>query len=223
MKATEQLQVDVLDELAYDSAVDSSRIAVTATAEGVVTLKGSVPTHMQAKAAERAAKRVRGVRAVASDLNVNPAADADRDDAVIAAAALRALEWAASVPKDAIGVTVAWGWVTLEGHVAWDYQRRAAYDAVSDLAGVRGVTNLIEIEPSTAASQTKEQIEDAFRRNALIDARSITASVRGGYVTLRGSVSSWAEKEAAESTALSAPGVNGVDNQIAVHAHVVAG
>ena len=95
----------------------------------------------------------------------------------------------------------------------------AAYDAVSDLEGVRGVTNLIEIEPAAAAPQIEEQIQEAFRRNALIDARSVTASVRGGHVTLRGTVSSWAEKEAAERTALSAPGVNGVDNQIAVQAH----
>lgn len=221
MNSSEQIQLDVLDELAYDPAVDSSCIEVTATAGGVVTLKGRVPTYMQARAAERAAKRVRGVRAVANDIGVKPAEGFGLDDTGVAQAALQAIAWSASVPRDAIRMTVSRGWITLEGKVDWDYQRGAAYDVVRDLRGVRGVSNLIEIRPSAKASEIRVKIEDAFRRNAQLDADRVTVEVVGSRVTLHGSVGSWAEKEAAERAAFAAPGVISVDNRIEVHAHTL--
>jgi osmotically-inducible protein OsmY len=221
MKHSEQLQLDVVDELAYDSAVDSSRISVTASETGVVTLAGSVTSYMQARAAERAAKRVRGVHAVASKLDVNPPAASTREDTRIAEAALRALDWSASVPRDAVKVAVSDGWVALEGQVQWDYQRRAAGEAVHDLLGVKGVTNLISIKPSVAP-EIQRRIEDAFKRNAQFDAAHVAVSVSGGRITLRGVVSSIAEKEAAERAAYAAPGVISVGNELEVKAHLFA-
>jgi osmotically-inducible protein OsmY len=218
MNRNEQIQLDVLDELAYDPAVDSSSVEVTVTAAGVVTLKGRVPAYMQARAAERAAKRVRGVKAVANDLEVKPPEGFGLDDTGVAEASLQALRWSASVPKDAVRVTITRGWITLEGKVDWDYQRRAAYEAVRDLRGVRGVSNLIEIKPSAKASEVRAQIEGAFRRNAQLDADHVTVEVVGHRVTLRGSVGSWSEKETAERAAFAAPGVISVDNRIEVHA-----
>jgi osmotically-inducible protein OsmY len=222
MKRTEELQRDVLDELAYDTAVDSSQIAVTATASGVITLTGSVPTYMQARAAERAAKRIRGVNAVASKLDVNLPTALARGDTGIAEAALRALEWSASVPDGAVRVTVTNGWITLEGKVDWEYQRRAAQQAVRDLAGVRGVTNLVELTPYAKPTEIRAKIEEAFRRSAEIDAQHVIISTTGGRVTLSGTVHSLAEKEAAERAALAAVGVSSVVNDLEVRAHAFA-
>ena len=219
MISSERIQLDVLDELAYDPAVDSSRVSVTATEAGVVTLKGSAPTFMQARAAERASKRVRGVKAVANDLEVKPAVGFAHDDTGIAEAALQALRWSSSVPRDVVKVTVSHGWITLEGRVEWDYQRRAAYNSVRDLQGVRGVSNLIELKPAAKPAEIREKIENAFRRSAQLDAQHVAIETIGSAVTLRGTVSSWAEKDAAERAAFSAPGVKSVDNRIEVRAH----
>jgi osmotically-inducible protein OsmY len=222
MKRSEELQRDVLDELAYDAAVDSSQVAVTATDSGVITLTGSVPTYMQARAAERAAKRIRGVNAVASELEVKPPRALARGDTGIAEAALRALDWSASVPDNAVRVTVTNGWVTLDGKVDWEYQRRAAQHAVRDLAGVRGVTNVIELNPYAKPAEIRARIEQAFRRSAEIDAQHVMISATGGRVTLSGTVHSLAEKEAAERAALAAAGVSSVVNNLEVRAHAFA-
>jgi osmotically-inducible protein OsmY len=218
MRRSEQIQLDVVDELAYDRAVDSSRIAVTASVTGVVTLEGSVPTYMQARAAERAAKRVRGVHAVVAQLEVKPPAAAVRGDGRIAEAALLAIGWSASVPSDAVTVSVSNGWVTLEGEVEGDFQRRAAARSVRDLWGVTGVSNLITIRPSNPAD-IQRMVEEAFSRNAQIDAGHVAVAVSGGRVVLRGAVTSLAEKEAAERAAFAAPGVISVQNDIEVRAH----
>lgn len=218
MKSSEQLQLDVLDELAYDPAVDSSRIEVTATEGGVVTLEGTVPTYMQARQAERAAQNVHGVKAVVSEIEVKPIPRVSAD-AGIAEAALRALGWSASVPKDKVKVTVADGWITLEGKLDWDYQRRAAYKAVRDLHGARGVSNQIELNPTAKPIEVREKIEAAFKRNAQIDAQNVRVEANGGLIVLRGIVGSFAEREAAQRAAFSAPGVTSVDNRIEVRSH----
>jgi osmotically-inducible protein OsmY len=194
--------------------VDSSSIAVTASERGVVTLKGSVPTYLQSRNAERAAKRVRGVQAVANDVEVKPAPGFTWDDAGIAEAALQAIRWSTTVPQNAVKLTVSSGWITLEGRLGWDYQRRSAELAVRDLRGVRGISNLIEVEPTAKPADVKRKIEDAFRRSAEIDAQRVSVDAVGGRVTLRGTVPTWSEKEAASRAAYSAPGVTSVENRV---------
>jgi osmotically-inducible protein OsmY len=127
----------------------------------------------------------------------------------------------ASVPKDAVKLTVSRGWVTLEGKVDWDFQRRAAYNVVRDLRGVCGVSNMIELKQGAKPSQIRENIEAAFRRNAQLDAEHVSVQADGNRVTLRGTVASWSEKESAERAAFSAPGVTGVDNRIEVRGHLL--
>ena len=217
MNDSEKLKLDILEEMNYEPAVDASRIAVAVT-DGVVTLRGLVATHRQARVAERAAQRVSGVTEVTNLIGVEPPARGIRDDRTMTEAVARALDWAASVPPGAVQATVRDGWVTLEGTVDWSYQRLSAEDAICDLQGVRGVSNEIRIRPAPAPSDIRAQIERAFRRAAEVDAQRLAVSVSGHRVRLRGTVQSWAEKEAAERIAGAAPGVSGVDNEIEVRA-----
>jgi osmotically-inducible protein OsmY len=213
----EQIQREVLAELDWDARVRSNEIGV-AVKDGVVTLTGSVDSYAKKTAAERAAHRVRGVKAVANDIAVRLPSSAERTDADIAAEASRALAWQSLVPADRIEVSVSRGYVTLRGEVPWQYQRRAAERAVRRLAGVRGVINSIRVRPPVSPSPDRlsRQIEDALVRNAETDAERISVEVRGDKAILRGTVRSWAEKDEAERVAWSAPGVADVENQIVV-------
>ncbi len=209
------IQADVLEELKWDMRVKPNEIGV-AVKDGIVTLTGWVDSYLKKMAAETAAHRVQGVKAVANDIEVRLLSFAERTDADLAAAVVNALKWDAFIPADKIDVTVSKGWVTLKGQVEFGFQRRAAERAVQRLSGVKGVSNLITIKPLLSPTDLKQKIEQALVRNAETDARHITVEVQGGKVILYGTVRSYAEKQEAEDAAWSAPGVSEVDNRIVV-------
>jgi osmotically-inducible protein OsmY len=220
MKSSTTLQHDVLEELRWTSGLRSGEIGVSAHA-GVVTLYGHVETYTQKVAAEKAAKRVQGVKGVANELSVKLASGMERDDTDIAEATVRALTWNSSVPEDRVRVTVRNGWVTLEGDVDWHHQKESAYRAVKDLTGVKAVVNSIGIKVKPAAPDIRQKIEAAFKRSAEIDAKNIGIEVLGSRAVLRGRVRSWAEHEEAEDAAWSAPGITAVENQLTVEEEVM--
>jgi osmotically-inducible protein OsmY len=187
MKTDFELQRDVLDELKWEPSVDAAHLGV-AVKDGIVTLTGHVASYAQKYAAERAAKRVLGVRAVANELDVKLPGSSRRTDEDIAAAAVSALKSNLSIPSNQIKVLVSDGVVKLEGEMEWQFQKDAAARAVRLLPGVIGVTNLITVKPRVAASEIKAKIEEALKRSAETDASRITVEVEGGEVTLRGSV-----------------------------------
>ena len=214
-RTDEEIQRDVLEELKWDSRVQPNEIGV-AVKDGIVTLTGWVDSYLKKRAAEEAAHRVPGVKAVANDIEVRLPVFAKRTDADLAKAVLEALQRDAALPAGKLDVTVSHGWVTLKGEVDYAFQKRDAERAVERIAGVKGVTNLIMIRPHPLPSDLKQRIEQALVRNAETDAQHITVEVQGSKVILRGTVRSYAEKQAAEDTAWSAPGVSEVDNRIVV-------
>jgi osmotically-inducible protein OsmY len=210
-----QIQQDVLAELKWEPRVLPNEVGVSVK-DGVVTLTGWVDSYTKRWAAEDAAHRVRGVKAVANDIEVRLPLSDERTDADIAAAAVKALEWDALLPIEAIDVTVSKGWITLKGSVDWQYQRDEAERVVRRLGGVKGVTNLISIKARPTPSEIKKKIEEALTRTAQSDAQRITVDVDGNKVILRGTVRSWAEREEAARQAWAAPGVTSVDNRITI-------
>lgn len=220
MKSDLQLQEDVAEELAFDPSVDATEIAVAAKG-GVVTLSGTVGSYAERLAAERAAKRVAGVIAIAEGLRIELRTFHERTDVEIAAAAVSILRWDVTIPPQAISVKVETGWVTLEGRVDWQFQRENAERAVAHLAGVKGVTNLIGVTPrpqqrapelAVTGADVKQKIRRSFERSAEIDAGRIAVETSNGTVTLRGTVHSWFERDEVLRAAYSVPGVRRVEN-----------
>jgi osmotically-inducible protein OsmY len=211
-----QLQEDVLDELWWGGRVQPNEVGVSVK-KGVVTLSGEIETLSKKWAAEEAALRVRGVKAVANDLEVHLPSMAERTDEEIALAAVRALTWDADVPASAIQVTVSQGWITLKGTVNVVFQRNAALRDVRHLAGVRGVSNLLTVrQPTPAPADVKQRIERALVRNAEVDAKGVRVEVHDHTAVLRGIVRSDAERRAAAASAASAPGIAEVDNYLLI-------
>jgi osmotically-inducible protein OsmY len=215
MKSDAQLKADVVAELAWDPAINAGAIGVIVK-DGLVTLTGHPETFAQKHAAERAVRRVAGVRGIAVELDVKLAPEHERSDSEIAQAAMSALRWNSLVPDEHVKVEVDDGWVSLSGEVDWPYQFSSAEQCIRPLTGVRGVTNNVKIKPRLHGTDIARQITEALTRHAQREARHVTVTVDGGTVTLAGAVDSLAEHDAAIGAAFGTRGVTSVVDKLEV-------
>lgn len=215
MKSDGEIREDVINELRWDPQVTDPEAIGVAVQDGAVTLTGHVPTYAQRLAAARAAERVYGVKAVANELEVK-LSGGPRDDSEIAQAIAHVLDWDVQVPEGKVHAQVSHGWVTLDGEVEYEYQRREVERMVRNVRGVVGVSNLITVTPPAQPANVKAAIEDAFKREAEIDARHIRVEVSDHTAKLYGNVHSLHEAAAARAAAASAPGVATVESHLSV-------
>jgi osmotically-inducible protein OsmY len=210
------LRQNIIDELEFEPSIEAANIGVAAE-NGIVTLTGHVPTFAQKNRIADVVCRVKGVRGLAQEIEVRPRGEHRTADDEIAKRALSVIRWNTVIPEGAVLVKVQDGLVTLTGKVEWNYQRSAAAEAVRGLSGVIDVYNKIEVLPVPTAFDVKKRIEDALKRAAEVEAKSITVDVDGfGRVKLEGRVNAWSERNAVERAAWSAPGVKMVDDRIIV-------
>jgi len=210
------LRQNVIDELEFEPALNAAHIGV-AVDKGVVSLSGHVGSYAEKLAAEKAARRVKGVLAIAEGLKVRFASDKKTNDDEIARRALNILEWSAVVPEGRVMVKVQNGWVSLSGEVDWQHQRIGAEHLIRRLSGIQGVVNRISLNPQVQPSDVKRKIEDALRRSAQVQASQIMVSVEDGRaVALEGIVHDWEEREAVERAAWSVPGVTRVIDRLSI-------
>jgi osmotically-inducible protein OsmY len=214
MNNDHELKTNVLAELAWEPSISADHIGVTAK-EGVVSLTGYVDTYWQKLAAERAAGRVKGVKALAEEIEVRLPIHIKRNDEEVATAALSRLAWDSTVPADSIKVKVQKGFVTLTGDVDWHYQQDSAVDAVRSLSGVTGVANQIKVKTRPNTATISNDIMNALHRSWYFD-DNIKVSAEGGKVRLTGTVDSWGDRQTASSTAWAAPGTTSVINDIRI-------
>ena len=214
-KTDQQLKSDVESELAWQPAVTAAHIGVSVN-EGIVTLSGHVPTYAEKYSAEKATKRVFGIKAVANELDVKLPNGGKRTDQDIATSCVHALRENLMVPDDKITLVVDSGFVTLDGEVQWQFQRDAAENAIRYLSGVRGMLNNIKLKSHVAANDVKHAIEAALKRSAEVDSKKITVETKNGKVILHGNVRSWAERDEAQQAAWAAPGVTAVENDLSI-------
>ena len=214
-KNDEELKIDVLSELEFDPSVEVSDIGVLVK-NGTVTLNGYATSYGERFAAVRSAKRVAGVKAIADDIEVKLPGSSHRTDGDIAAAAIHQIDWNTTIPKGIAQVTVRDGWITLQGEFEWWHEKNATESAVLHLAGVKGVTNLITLKPTSVPVNVEATIKAALMRSSLLDADKIQVEATGSEVILLGKVRNYTEREEAERIAWSATGVYSVDNQLEV-------
>jgi osmotically-inducible protein OsmY len=210
------LKKAVEEELEWEPSIDAEHIGVSVD-EGIVTLSGYVGNYSQKLTAELATKRVKGVRGIAQEITVRYPEDKKTADDQIAKRALDVIAWDSTIPNDRIQVKVQSGIVTLSGEVDWFFQRADAEAAVKKLTGVKAINNLITIKAQPKVSDIKQRIETALKRNAELEADAIRVTVTDGRVTLNGRVKAWYERDLAERTAWSAPGVIAVDDRISIN------
>jgi len=215
MRSDNDINRDVEAELSWSPDLDETDVSVKVQ-EGVVMLTGYVHSYFEKDRAEAAAKRVKGVAGVANDVIVRVSSGAGTSDPEIARAAVAALKAAMPAASNRLKVVVSQGHLTLEGVVEWYFQKQQAESTVRYLSGVTGLTDLMQVKPRVAPLEIERRIQDAFRRNAQVDAEHVRVATHDGEVTLSGAVSSWAEREEAQRTAWSAPGVTAVKNDISV-------
>ena len=213
MKKDIEIQEDVISQLKWEPFLKASDIGVVVK-NGIVTLSGTVANYSQKLAAERAAKKVTGVRGIAEDIQIGVSPVFRKNDTEIAESVLNALKWHSAVPEEKVKVKVEDGIVKLEGEVEWEYQRSSAKDAVDHLLGVRNVVNNISVKPKVSVADIKNKISAAFHRTATIEADRISVEVVGNKVILEGKVRSYAEKEDAMDAAWAAPGITTVENNL---------
>lgn len=210
-----ELRDEIVRELEFDPRTDATHIGVTVE-KGIVTLSGHVSTLAEKTAAEEAVSRVRGVRALAQEIEVRSPSDKKTADDEIAKRAIDIISWDATIPPDAVQVKVQHGWITLTGELDWQYQKKAAEEDVFKLTGVKGVLNEIKLRPGASAPDVKHRIERALHRRANVEAKGISVRVHEGKVVLEGTVRSLDERHTVETAAWSAPGVVSVETLLTV-------
>lgn len=215
MKTDLEIQQDVMNELKWQPFLKSSSIGI-AVKNGIVTLTGIVDNYAQKVEAEKAAKKITGVKAIAEDIQIGVSPSYKKTDTEIAESVMNALRWHAAVPEENLKVTIEDGIVKLEGDVEWEYQRSSAKNAIVNLLGVRNVINLINVKPKLTAFDVRAKIAQALHRAATVDAEKVSIDVEGHKVILNGKVRSFAEKEDVEEAAWCAPGVSTVESHIEI-------
>ncbi|MBK5543489.1 BON domain-containing protein [Pseudomonas sp. TH04] len=209
------LRKSVMEELEFHPEINAASIGVSVE-NGIVTLSGHVSSYPQKVNAERAAKGVKGVRAIAQEIQVRLDKHAGTADDTLAERVLNIIDWSADVPQNDIKVTVQKGWITLDGDVDWQYQKETLERAVHELSGVVGVNNRLALRPNAEVTDIRQRIEEALKRNAEIDDKNVFVRVDGDVVRLEGKVHVWRERKLAERAAWSVPGVMRVEDHLLI-------